>query len=153
MDLEKLRCYDEGALGHLFCIVEQLWNRKLSPEEVSRIYREGITVVFMGNGFHSALEMNYACFYAKANRRLPLKISVRCFASANTSHKEIIHFDDINRLIVAGIISNGVFRSFSSTWLTHVNPESARCRLGSYLNEILLRSYLLEDSPTGCAVC
>lgn len=141
LDLTKVREYDENALCLLFETIARLWKRELKSVAISRIYREGIKIIFSGEGFRAAPELNYACFYIKASTKLPLKLTVRCFTSINSSHKEIMHSDEIERLIVAGIITNGNFSSFSSSWLTQVNRESAGYYLGAYLNNMLLRIY------------
>ena len=144
LDLTKLRKYDENALCLLFDTIARLWKRALKSVEISRIYREGIKIIFTGDGFHPSPELNYACFYLKASKNLPLKMTVRCFASTNTSHKEIALSDDTERLIVAGIVTNCSFNSFSSTWLTQVNRNSAHYYLGAYLNNMLLRIYNIK---------
>ncbi len=108
------------------------------------MYNEGIKIIFTGDGFRRAADLNYACFYAKASKNLPLKLTVRSYTSLGGSHRDIMLSDNIERLIVAGIITNDHFSSFSSSWLTHVKPNSPRYHLGAYLNRLLLRNHAVK---------
>jgi hypothetical protein len=145
LNLQQLRAYDENALGLLFDTVAGLLKRELTSAEIIRMYNEGVNIVFTGDGFHRAVNLNYACFYAKASKSLPLKLTVRSYTSLGGSHRDIMLSDNIRRLIVAGIITNDHFSSFSSSWVTHVRPNSPRYNLGAYLNRLLLRNHAAKN--------
>ena len=127
-------------------MVFRLRKRNLTRPDVLRIYEEGLTIQFTGDGFHSAPELNYACFFVKVSKALPLIVTARCYTSRATSHQDIVHADDIGNLIVAGIITNCRFTSFSSTWLSMVIKNSPPYFFGKYLNDLLLDVYKLTKS-------
>lgn len=145
LDLNKLG-ESEESINFVFNLVTRLRKKILTRQEVLRVYEEGITIQFVGDGFHSAPDLNYACFFVRASKSLPLIITARCCTSRSASHQEIIHADDIGNLIVAGIITNCRFTSFSSTWLSRVMKDSPPYFFGKYVNDLLLHVHKLTKS-------
>ena len=141
LDVKSLHHFNKEALGLLYSRIAQLWQRELSREEVRRIYEEGASLIITGDAFYSTPELNYACFFEKAARRLPLKLTVRCFASISSTHNEIVHSSAIDRLIVAGILIRGKFDSYSSSWRKVAPIDSGEYYLGSFINTLILRYY------------
>ena len=144
LNLKALREYQENALGSILDTVANLRRKNLEREEVLSIYKNGILISLTGDGLINAPALNYAFFYYKGSKGLPLKISIRCFTSRGSSHSEVIQSGGFDRLIVAGTLSNGGFSSLSTTWLTEVPQESGRYYLGLFLNDLILSCYNIE---------
>lgn len=147
LDIETLRQYDERALGVLYLAIENLRRKPLARQEVLRIYKEGITVVFSGHGLSFAPELNYALFYKKVRTRFPLVLALACYAVPGESHAEVIERGPLDKLIVAGSVSSRTFTGVSTTWMKGIQPDSGRHSLGLYMNDLLLDYYSIKREP------
>ena len=144
LDTEILRQYDERALGVLYLAIEKLRKKPLTRQEVLRIYKEGITVVFSGHGLNFAQELNYALFYRKIRTRFPLVLALTCYAVQGESHAEVIEHGPLEKLVVAGTVSNRTFTGVSTTWMKGIQPDSGRHSLGLFMNDLLLDYYSIK---------
>jgi hypothetical protein len=147
LDLSTVRDYDESALGALYRDIADLRRARLSPEEVRRMYREGITVALTGHGLGPATELNYALYYRRISSSLPAVLTLVCHAGTGQSHDEILRQDRPERLIVAGTLNNGSFGGLSTTWLKQAEPGSSSRALGMFMNELLLGAYHIGGVP------
>jgi hypothetical protein len=146
LDLPRLRRLDSHALEQLYNIVARSWGRRLTGEEVRRIYREGIGLSFTGGGLYQAPELSYALFSEGMSRALPLRWTIRCISGNGVAHSAIMRRDEPARLIVAGSVTRGVFAGLSSTWIVHECSSPGRYTLGSFVNEAILRHYRIGRS-------
>ena len=144
LDLKALREYDEDALDLLFRNIANSWHRRLKGEEVNYMYENGITIIPIGDGFHSRSELNYAFFYYKISKSLPLKLTIKCHTSTGSPHRDVIRYGGIDNLIVSGNLVNGRFSSFSSTWVKTLSQQTYRYSLGVFINEMILNLYKVK---------
>ncbi len=141
LDLKALRRFDERALEELFKIVERSWGRRLTDDEVRRIYEEGVRVTVTGGGLYSAPELNYGLFIASISRELPLRWTAHCLSGNGLAHSAILGHWGKNGIVVAGSVVRGTFAGLSSTWIVRESRESGRYSLGVFVNDALLASY------------
>jgi hypothetical protein len=147
-----LHRYDERALGVLYHGIEQLRNRRLTRQDVLSIYKEGIAIMFAGNGLNFAPELNYALFYGKVRVRSPIRspmiLTLTCYASRGESHADVIRSGPQGQLIVAGTVRNRKFTGVSTTWMKDIQPESGRHAFGLFMNDLLLDYYCITREPS-----
>ena len=149
MDLQALRRVDENALQELYNLIARSWGRRLSAEEVRRIYQEGIRLTLTGGGLYHAPELNYALFVTRISRALPLRWTIRCVSGNGFAHSAILQRDDRARLIAAGSVVHGSFAGLSSTWIVHESRGAGRYSLGLFVNEAVLDCYQIpRHAPT-----
>src|SRR5512134_2360438 len=117
LDLTALRRLDELALEELFRAVARSWGRRLSDDEVRRIYDEGVTISITGGGLYQAAELNYGLFLTRVSRGLPLRWTVRCLSGNGLAHSAILRHQEKHGIIVAGSLVRGTFAGLSSTWI------------------------------------
>ena len=140
--------YDPSALDVLYQDIAHLSKKDLVKQNVLDIYKEGISIVFTGNGLNFAPELNYALFYANVRLRSPVILTLTCHASRGESHSEVIQSGPPGRLIVAGTVKNGRFSGVSTTWMKYVHPKSGRHTFGLFMNQLLLDYYDIEREPS-----
>ncbi len=141
LDLKALRRLDERALEELFRIVARSWGRRLSDEEVRRIYHEGVRISVTGSGLFHAPELNYGLFIARISRSLPLRLSVRCVSGNGLAHSAILRHRDRDSIIAVGSLVRGAFAGLSSTWIVRESRQSGRYSLGVFINNAVLAHY------------
>lgn len=144
LETQKLRRYDERALGVLYRGIADLQKKQLTRQEVFGIYEDGLSVVFTGHGLNHAPELNYALFYSKVRLRSPVILTLKCVAARSLSHAEVIQCGDPDKLIVAGSVHNRKFNGVSTTWMKGIQPESGSHSFGLFMNDLLLDSYRIE---------
>jgi hypothetical protein len=141
LDLKTLHRLDHQALEELFHIVARSWGRKLSDEEVRRIYADGVRVIVTGAGLYDAAELNYGLFITRISRSLPLRMTLRCIAGNGMTHSAILNHRERHGVVVAGSLVRGTFAGLSSTWIVHESREPGRYTLGQFVNDAVLACY------------
>lgn len=148
LETQKLRRYDERALGVLYRGIADLLKKRLTRQEVFSIYEEGVSIVFTGHGLNHAPELDYALFYSKVRLRSPVILTLRCVAASGQSHAEVIQCGNPDKLIVAGSVHNKKFNGISTTWMKGIQPESGRHSFGLFMNDLLLDYYSIKREPS-----
>jgi hypothetical protein len=148
LDLQALRRLDALALEEAYRIIARSWGRQMTPEEVRRIYREGIHVTLTGEGLYHAPELNYALFVTRVGRALPMKWTICCVSGNGSAHTAILNRLDRSGLIAAGSVVRDTFAGLSSTWIVHDSRLSGRYSLGLFINDAVLACYRIPRYET-----
>jgi hypothetical protein len=141
LDLHALRRLDEKALEELYHITARSWGRRLSADEVRRIYSEGMRVALTGSGLYRAPELNYGLFVTRISHDLPLRWTLCCVCGNGSAHSAILQHHHRDGLIVAGSLVKGSFAGLSSTWIVHNARGAGRYSLGQFVNDAVLDHY------------
>ena len=142
LNLRELDKEDKRTSSHVLNIIANLMRKNLSREDVQEIYRQGIQVLFRGNGpLPDTGYQNYVLSYpTKVSKELPVKLKVNCdFSTLN--HAGIVRNKDP---IVAGILKGDRFSSFSSTWMKEAPHQSTEYNFGKFVNELMLDHFDLD---------
>jgi hypothetical protein len=147
LETRLLHRYDPRALDALYQGIQDLRKKRLSRGEVLNIYKEGITILFAGNGLNFAPELNYALFYTKVRVNAPTILTLTCYAGRGESHAEVIQYGGKAQLVVAGTVRNRKFTGVSTTWMKDIQPESGKHAFGLFMNDLLLDFYHIQREP------
>ncbi|MBN1835451.1 MAG: hypothetical protein JW820_06335 [Spirochaetales bacterium] len=144
LDLSALRDFDERALGALYEDIAKLPGVRLAPDQVRRMYAEGLTVVLTGYGLSREGDLSYALYYRRISFSYRTVLTLACYTGSRQPHEQVMRQDRPERLIVAGTLNHGRFSGLSTTWVKLMRPGSGRHALGMFMNGVLLAAYGVE---------
>ncbi len=143
LDLKELYEEDKKTVAYALNVIANLKGRKLNKEEVQKIYNQGIKLSFIGNAPLKTKEENYVLFYpTNISKEMPARLKVKC----DFSRLNHLGITDKNwgTPIIAGILNDDRFDSFSSTWLKEAPYRSPAYNLGEAINKIMLKHFQLD---------
>lgn len=150
VNLEKLRRYSEQALNLFFRVVDPYWEKEHkvrlrdSKKDIQAIFNEGLKVMFRGDAPYEARTLNYGIFLHKiVVKHLPVQLWLKCIVSTE-AHKGIIRRGGARNCIVAGILANGRFSSYSPSWTIMARPGSPQYDFGCFINDVFLDEFHLK---------
>ena len=141
LNLRELDKKDRRISPYILNVIANLMRKNLNTEDVREIYNQGIQISFRGDAPFDTGYQNYVLSYpTKVSKELPVKLKVNCcFSTLN--HAGMIKNRDP---IVAGILKEDRFSSFSSKWMKEAPLQSTAYNFGEFVNEIMLDHFDLD---------